>query len=462
MPWQRAGTVAVTSGSTTVTGTNANFVANARAGDSFIGPDGRNYEVSNIASATVLSILPAYLGPTATGAAYSIMPVLGYDKALSDALNNLNIQFGGVLAVLGATATQAGVRASLGLTNTDGLPEGPTNKYMSAAGVRGTALAGINVTTQGAVTATDTILAALGKLQASKAAKGSNADITSLTGLTTALSLEQGGTGATTAAGARAAIGASGGKNLLLNPKFKVNQRQYVSGATATAGQYTLDRWRVVTAGQSLVFAASGAGNRATFPAGGGEQVILGENIRGGVYSLSWVGTATAKVNGSAITNGGKTATLPAGANVTVTFAGGWAEDVMFELGSMATAFEDRSYDLELFLCQYYGWALAPDVADQPICSVAFTYSTTTAIGMIRFPRIMRTNPTASFLTGSSASIVLVGGGGGGIGLSNLAVTQIGRDSCKLAATITTPFTAGYGTMLSFGSYPNLFFSAEV
>lgn len=207
MPWQRAGTVALTSGSTTVTGTNANFAANARAGDSFIGPDGRNYEVSNIASATVLSILPAYLGPTATGAAYSIMPVLGYDKALSDAFNNLNIQFGGVLAVLGTTATQAGVRASLGLTNTDGLPEGPTNKYMSATGVRGTALAGIDVVTQGAVVAGDSILTALGKLQATKAAKGANSDITSITGLTTALAVAQGGTGGLNPADARTGLG---------------------------------------------------------------------------------------------------------------------------------------------------------------------------------------------------------------------------------------------------------------
>lgn len=198
MPWQRAGTVAVTSGSTTVTGTNANFAANARAGDSFIGPDGRNYEVSNIASATVLSILPAYQGPTAAGAAYSIMPVPGYDKALSDAFNNLNIQFGGVLAVLGPTATQAGVRASLSLTNTDGLPEGLVNKYMNAPAVRTTPLTGLNITAQGAIAAADTVLTALGKLQATKVAKGANSDITSLSGLTTALSVAQGGTGNTT------------------------------------------------------------------------------------------------------------------------------------------------------------------------------------------------------------------------------------------------------------------------
>lgn len=103
MPWLRAGTVAVTNGSTAVTGTNADFAANARTGDSFVGPDGLNYEVANVASATVISILPAYKGPTASGAAYAIMPVQGYDKMLSDAFNNLNNQFGSKLAALGTT-----------------------------------------------------------------------------------------------------------------------------------------------------------------------------------------------------------------------------------------------------------------------------------------------------------------------------------------------------------------------
>lgn len=116
MPWLRAGSVAVTNGSSTVTGTNADFAANARNGDSFIGPDGRNYEVSNVASATVLSILPAYQGATASGAAYSIMPVQGYDKLLSDAFNNLNNQFGPKLAALGTTGNYDILPASKGGT----------------------------------------------------------------------------------------------------------------------------------------------------------------------------------------------------------------------------------------------------------------------------------------------------------------------------------------------------------
>ncbi|MCH5555691.1 tail fiber domain-containing protein [Pseudomonas syringae] len=103
MPWLRGGTVSVTNGSTAVTGVNVAFDANSRVGDAFVGPDGLNYEVTNVASPTVISILPPYKGATASGAAYAIMPVQGYDKMLRDAFNQLRVQFGDKMAALGTT-----------------------------------------------------------------------------------------------------------------------------------------------------------------------------------------------------------------------------------------------------------------------------------------------------------------------------------------------------------------------
>ncbi|MFI8645919.1 hypothetical protein ACIGJK_14140 [Pseudomonas iridis] len=103
MPWLRGGTVAVTKGSTTVVGTNADFAANAKSGDAFVGPDGANYEIGNVASATVISIIPAYKGPSASGVAYAIMPVQGYPKALADAFSEINRQWGATLSALGTT-----------------------------------------------------------------------------------------------------------------------------------------------------------------------------------------------------------------------------------------------------------------------------------------------------------------------------------------------------------------------
>uniref|UniRef100_A0A7C1WW41 Tail fiber domain-containing protein n=1 Tax=Pseudomonas graminis TaxID=158627 RepID=A0A7C1WW41_9PSED len=103
MPWLRGGTVSVTNGSTAVTGVNAAFDANARVGDAFVGPDGLNYEIANVASATVISILPAYKGASVSGSAYAIMPVQGYPKLLVDAFNQLRLQFGDKMAALGTT-----------------------------------------------------------------------------------------------------------------------------------------------------------------------------------------------------------------------------------------------------------------------------------------------------------------------------------------------------------------------
>jgi hypothetical protein len=145
-------------------------------------------------------------------------------------------------------------------------------------------------------------------------------------------------------------------RNKLINAQGTINQRVYVT-ATATSGanQYTLDRWRVVTSGQALSFAASGEAVQMTAPAGGLEQVIEGSNIEGGVYTLSWTGTATATVNGSAITNGAQTASLTAGSNVTIRFSGGTVLKPQFERGTVATPFENRFTALEQTLCcRYY------------------------------------------------------------------------------------------------------------
>uniref|UniRef100_UPI0035E44EF6 hypothetical protein n=1 Tax=Stutzerimonas nitrititolerans TaxID=2482751 RepID=UPI0035E44EF6 len=100
MPWYSQGQVAVTANSDTVTGTGTAFSANARVGDAFRGPDGRWYEITNIASATVLSIRPNYQGTTASGQAYTIAPMQGYVKESADRLRQLVDQYGSQLSAL--------------------------------------------------------------------------------------------------------------------------------------------------------------------------------------------------------------------------------------------------------------------------------------------------------------------------------------------------------------------------
>lgn len=146
----------------------------------------------------------------------------------------------------------------------------------------------------------------------------------------------------------------AGFRNILINGNYFINQRNYVSGtATVSANQYTLDRWKVLVSGQNVTFAASGNGNQVTAPAGGVQQVIENVNVGGGTYTLSWVGTATASVNGTAVVNGGQV-TLPANTQATVTFTGGTVIQAQLEPGFVATPFEQRFVTNELVLCQRY------------------------------------------------------------------------------------------------------------
>ncbi len=103
MPWYKAGTVSVALNSNTVTGSGTSFIANSRVGDAFLGPDGRWYEVTNIASDTAMAISPNYLGATTSAGTYALAPMQGYVKASADALRALVNEFGPKLAALGTT-----------------------------------------------------------------------------------------------------------------------------------------------------------------------------------------------------------------------------------------------------------------------------------------------------------------------------------------------------------------------
>jgi hypothetical protein len=150
------------------------------------------------------------------------------------------------------------------------------------------------------------------------------------------------------------AIARAQNRNLIINGNPVINQRAYVSGtATSGANQYTLDRWRVVTSGQSVSWTDSAGIRTVTAPAGGMEQVIEALNNLGGVHTLSWTGTATATVDGSSVANGAQV-TLTGNTNVTIRLTGGTWDRVQLEPGTVATPFERRQYGQELALCQRY------------------------------------------------------------------------------------------------------------
>jgi hypothetical protein len=225
MPWYKAGTVSVVQNSNAVTGTGTAFIANSRVGDAFLGPDGCWYEVTNIASDTTMAISPNYLGASTIDGSFAIAPIQGYVKDSADALRALVVQFGSTLAVLGTSGTLRDVRAALELSDTDGLPEGGANKYFTEERVRDSSLTGLSHDDATNVAPADLLITAIGKLQAQlierataigvlqediaeRALSGGNSDITSLGGLTTPLSVAQGGTGAANPADACLRIGA--------------------------------------------------------------------------------------------------------------------------------------------------------------------------------------------------------------------------------------------------------------
>lgn len=116
MPWYKTGTAAFTNGSTAVVGTGTDWIGGASVGEAVIGPDGRFYEIATIASATTLTITPAYLGTNVTGAAYTIAPTQAYIRQLASEVAALVNQYATVANGTGqgkfpdGTVTAPGIR----------------------------------------------------------------------------------------------------------------------------------------------------------------------------------------------------------------------------------------------------------------------------------------------------------------------------------------------------------------
>jgi len=115
LAWYATGTVNVTNGSATVTGSGVAFTANVDAGQAFIGPDGLAYEILSVVSATQLTLASNYRGATATGQAYRIMPVQGYLRELSIQAAQLVQSFAAVRDGIGQGIFPGGTLTAPGL-----------------------------------------------------------------------------------------------------------------------------------------------------------------------------------------------------------------------------------------------------------------------------------------------------------------------------------------------------------
>lgn len=182
------------------------------------------------------------------------------------------------------------------------------------------------------------------------------------------------------------------GENRIINGNFAINQRAYASGAGISAAAYGHDRWKAGAAGCSYTFTAALPDTTITITAGTLTQVIEAGVIEGGVYTLSWTGTAQARVyqgtpTGAYAPSPIVTASLPAGVNTIVEFNTGTVVRVKLEIGSVATPFNRQTMAKSLADCQRY--YQIGEVQQQVLSAGAGGYST-----RIPLPVVMRAAPT--------------------------------------------------------------------
>lgn len=180
-------------------------------------------------------------------------------------------------------------------------------------------------------------------------------------------------------------------RNKIINGAFGINQRAYVSGTATTAGQYTLDRWKV-TGTQGVTFSTVNNKTVVTIPTGQTlQQVIEGLNLQSGTYVLSWEGTAQGRIAGGAYGPSGITSSITGGTNTTIEFSAGTVSNVQLEVGAVATPFEYRAHSAELSMCLRYferGYAYL----------IGNVYGANLFVGtFVGFNGIKRVTPTLSF-----------------------------------------------------------------
>lgn len=117
MTWQKNGTTGQTNGSPIVTGSGTSWVdvGVLNPGDIYAAPDGKFYEILSIQSNTGLTLTDNYLGSTASGQAYAIIPIGLLPSALAQqvkaTLTTANAALASAVlstAAQGLSATQQG------------------------------------------------------------------------------------------------------------------------------------------------------------------------------------------------------------------------------------------------------------------------------------------------------------------------------------------------------------------
>ena len=208
------------------------------------------------------------------------------------------------------------------------------------------------------------------------------------------------------------------------NAGFAINQRSYVSGTALASGAFGHDRWKGGAGGCTYTFTQSGSpATTVTITAGTLQQVVEGAAIVGGIYTLSWTGTAQGRVGaGSYAASPVTTASLTAAANATIEFNTGTLGRVKFEAGSTATPWVADPPQPAFAKCQRFY-----------IGNVQVNLSGTSTTGVtesfpVTLPVTMRAVPALNYA------------GTGGAGWASVGVTNI--STFAFSATVAPNATA--------------------
>lgn len=144
MTWYRDGSINLTAGSNVVTGTGTTWLNLVLAGEGLDAPDGRVYEVAEVVNNGHLRLTSNYLGATAAGAAYQIIPNASMTKVLakrvSDLLSNYELELPKAFRRENHTGGFNGFGALNVMTNSSALPaSSPPSAFFSKGSYEGMA-----------------------------------------------------------------------------------------------------------------------------------------------------------------------------------------------------------------------------------------------------------------------------------------------------------------------------------
>lgn len=262
-------------------------------------------------------------------------------------------------------------------------------------------------------------------------------------------------------------VGPAINPNLVINGNFTINQRLYVSGANLTSGSYGFDRWKSNFTNTTLTFTSAPAGQSVTINSGGGlQQIVEQANVPAGTYTLSFSGTATARIYNSGATPPSYAAspiifTADGLANVVVEFTASGStktlSKVKLELGSSATAFSYAGQTIqgELAACQRYFWRHNNDAVSAANYAFGGAYSSTQAFGYTRTPVTMRIAPTVTFQAASNYS----NSSASGSNLANTVISASGgqTNGFSIYTTVSSGLAAGDATAFTFAGANNYY-----